>query len=85
MTPGFALRRRGSTCLRNLGCEMEGPNELCPNPSCDKGAVDTGGQTLWGAPITEVCPICKGHCFITQEEKQELTEAVDPAEESLSI
>lgn len=31
-------------------------DDLCPNPACDNGVVDSGGIQPWGEPITERCP-----------------------------
>ena len=50
-----------------------GPNaELiaCPN-SCANGAVDTGGMTPWGQPISGVCPRCGGRGVIARRDYEE--------------
>lgn len=55
------LTARLATAESDLANAMKALGEAkatCPDPSCDNGAMDTGGVTPWGASISIPCPSC---------------------------
>jgi len=45
--------------------QRESTKVPCPNLLCEQGRVRSGrGLTPEGSPITGICPVCSGDCFV---------------------